>query len=269
MTFLAPPFSLAPTRLGRAGVFSSREIARGGTAQQDRRAVAGFSLVELLVVLAIISILASIMLLSISGTKSSRDLGRAAYEIQGVLEQARTSAMAGNTYVWVGFFEEDPLAAATTPQAAGNGQLVIAVVSSQDGTNLSSQVTASQKLPPAALTALTKLLKIPNVHLDANLTAAATATRPAATYEVNPTVQSGSATFDFPISTGGGAPAYHFQQILQFNPQGDASVIYGNPTQYIEIGLRPSHGNIVAATNPDVAAIQITGIGGQVMTYRP
>ena len=253
--------------------FSVR-VRRGGVLSRREKQADGFSLVELLVVIAILAILASIAIVSISGIKGSRDLAKATADVQGVLEQARTMAMAGDTYTWVGFFEEDPTAAATAPRAPGNGQVVIALVSSKDGSNLSTQLTAAGKLPPTVLNQVMKLVKIPNLHVDYALSAGATAARPAATYEVNPTLASGTGTipptFDFPINPAAGAvAAYNFKQIIQFNSRGDASVIYGPPTQFIEIGLRPTHGNVVATASTDVAAIQVTGIGGQVITYRP
>ena len=39
--------------------------------------------------------------------KSGTDATSAAYTIKGVLDTARTYAKANNTYVWVGFYEED------------------------------------------------------------------------------------------------------------------------------------------------------------------
>ena len=105
--------------------------------------------------------------------------------------------MANDTYTWVGFFEEDPTVAATSPQTSGQGQLVVALITSKDGTNLKTQVSGG-KLPAAVLTQITKLLKIPNVHV-ATLAATATVARPTATYTVDPTAASGTASFDFPI----------------------------------------------------------------------
>ena len=135
---------------------------------------AGFTLVELLVVLAIMAILLSLVLVSISGTKGSRDLANATYSIQGALEQARTYAMAENTYTWVGFFEENPNATSTIPAPAGVGQVVLSIVASASGTN---PVTPTAGLRLTGLTQVSKLIKLPNVHLDA--VPAAAVARPA------------------------------------------------------------------------------------------
>jgi prepilin-type N-terminal cleavage/methylation domain-containing protein len=223
----------------------------------------GFSLVELLVVLGIVAILSSILLSSISGTKSSRELTKAAYDIQGVLEQARTLAMASGTYTWVGFFEEDP----GKQGATGTGQVVISVVASADGTKLYNVASPVPQLPSASLTQVAKLLRIANLHLDVVTAAAITRPSvPAAVYQVASVNFVNSPTFLYPLT---GATQYTFSHIIQFSPQGDATRIADVPTQLIEIGLRPTHGNTVATTSTNVAAIQIAGIGGHVTLYRP
>src|SRR6266446_7876636 len=65
----------------------------------------GFTLIELLVVMAIILILMVLVAPAFTSLKSAGDVTSAAYTVKGVLDQARTYAMANNTYTWVGFFE--------------------------------------------------------------------------------------------------------------------------------------------------------------------
>ena len=232
----------------------------------------GFTLVELLVVMAIISILTSLLLLSIAGTKSSRDLANGAYSVQGALEQARTYAMASGTYTWVGFFEEN----ASSPGTAGIGQIVVSVVASANGMNLVTPGSGTPQL--SGLIQVSKLIKVPNVHLTSVASSAVTRPTivgtPVDTYQVGsadfPNPSSNSWNFLFPVTAANASAAqYAFTQIIQFSPQGDATRIADNPTQYMEVGLQPAHGNSVGGGGANYAVIQITGIGGQVITYRP
>ena len=226
----------------------------------------GFSLVELLVVISIMAILSSLMILSVSGIKGSRDLSKAASDIQGALEQARTLAMSTDTYAWVGFFEEDP----NNPGPAGTGQVVISIVASSNGTNPETLGSPISQLPSSGLIQVAKLLKIPNAHLTAVPSSAVTrptiSATPAATYQVGSGSFGNTTTFSYPLT---GTAKYTFSQIIQFNPQGDATRIADYPTQVMEVGLQPTHGNSTGATGTNYAVIQISGIGGQVIPYRP
>ncbi len=236
---------------------------------------AGFSLVELLAVLLIISILTSILLLSISGNKSSRDLANATYTVQGALEQARTYAMASGTYTWVGFFEENP----ATPGTAGTGQVVISIIASANGMNLDTVGSPVATLPYTSsglvqLTQVSKLLKIPNVHLDVVPTAAVTrpaiaSTTPADQYQVGSPDFPNTTTFYYPLNSTSSTAQYTFTQIMQFSPQGDATRIADYTTPLIEIGLQPTHGSTITASGTNFAVVQVSGIGGQVIPYRP
>jgi prepilin-type N-terminal cleavage/methylation domain-containing protein len=255
-----------PIRLWKTCALLRRCALRNSPRRARRDARDGFTLVEVLVVIAIMAIMLSIVIVSVSGVKGSRDLYKAAYDIQGVLEQARTLAMATGTYTWVGFFEEDP----STPGVAGTGQVVISMVSSAAGTNLDTVGSPIAALPASQLTQVTKLMKISNVHLAVLPTAAVT--RPTLTASAPTTYQVGSGsfsnttTFPYPLT---GTAQYNFTQIIQFSPQGDATRIADYPTQLMEIGLQPTHGDSASATITNAAVIQIAGIGGQVITYRP
>ncbi len=240
-----------------------RNFEAAGYGRNSRRE--GFSLVELMTVIGVIAVLSSVALMSLAGLTGSRNLNKAAYDIQGVLEQARTTAMASDTYTWVGFFEESP----GKPGVTGVGQVVISVVSSADGTNVYGTLSGLTMMPGSSLTQVAKLTKIPNVHL-ASLPAGSVTrpTVPAVTYQVASGSFANTYSFGYPVSATS-APTYTFTNIIQFNPQGDATRIADTPTQFMEIGLQPAHGSTAVTTSKDVAAVQIAGIGGHVTTYFP
>lgn len=225
----------------------------------------GFTLVELLTVLTIIAVLASLATYSITSMKNSRDLTRSAYLLTGVLEQARTYAVANDTYTWVGFYEEDGSRSSTNPGTSGVGRLVVSEVASEDGTRYSDNVisttapeafgtdASSTSSNKTSLIQLTPLLKLNDVHMVAANTGSLTGnvpSRPAAlsAYQVgdapgsSPNNSTGvfalhvgssgtnPTTFAYPLATAGAAQTaqYTFAKIIEFNPQGEASKIVEN-----------------------------------------
>ncbi len=78
----------------------------GFTLPKQRERSRAFTLVELIVVVALISTLMVLVSPAFTGIKSAGDVTSAAYTIKDALEQARTYAMAYKTYVWIGFYEE-------------------------------------------------------------------------------------------------------------------------------------------------------------------
>src|SRR5438876_862300 len=64
----------------------------------------GFTLLELLVVMAIIAILIVLVAPAFTNIKGGNDITTSAYTITGALEQARNYAMSNNTYVYLGLY---------------------------------------------------------------------------------------------------------------------------------------------------------------------
>ena len=262
----------------------------GSRKQRDRASSRGFTLLELLVVVGIIGLLLVLMAPAFTYIKGGTDVTSAAYTIKGVLDTARTYAKANNTYVWVGFYEEDVSQSSTTPTATpGIGRIVMSIVASKDGTMLyPSPLTSLVTLPSASLFQVGKLTKLDNMHLKTfsdptsipadgfntrptpgtppnDLTARIgnDATDPAsAVAPANPTLQ-----FTYPL----GGTQYTFAKIIQFSPRGEGVIDNNNYTAKTvsEIGVEPTHGATVPASIPaNVVAVQFSGLGGAVKIYQ-
>jgi prepilin-type N-terminal cleavage/methylation domain-containing protein len=257
----------------------------------------GYTLVELLSVLAVIALLVALAVPSLVGLKGSSDITGAGYTVSGLLEQARTYALANNTYVWVGFYEEDGTQPSQTPAVAGTGgRLVISIVASQDGTRYDdSTINAQYPFPFGAkdasnavtLIQINKLVKINNVRLVAVNTASNNPARPvvASAYQVGDSPTSGPGnstgafalhvgastvnptTFTYPLDASSATAQYTFSKIIEFNQQGEVSKIDENvfsgpgPQSELEIALDPTHGSAIfpaySGSNQNTPAVAI------------
>jgi prepilin-type N-terminal cleavage/methylation domain-containing protein len=252
-----------------------------------------FTLLELLVVIAIIAILMVFVAPAFTTVKTGNDLANAAYAISGVLEQARNYAMANNTYVYVGFYEEDAAslsATKATPPYPGKGRLLLAVVASRDGTT-ACEDSNSTLINPISLTAnniiqIGKLVKIEGIHItDIG------APSPSPSVSSDPNSISGRPDLPYTYASPGfdylnrinsdetntenhtkfpfTAQGYTFYKTIRFSPQGEANI---NATYDLrraaEIGLRLTRGATVDTKNPNVVAIQFSGVGGNFKIYR-
>jgi len=98
---------------------------------------AGFTLLELLIVVGIIGLLLVLIAPAFTYIKGGTDVTSAAYTIKGVLDTARTYAKANNTYTWVGFIEENtanPASPNSSPPPIG--RVIMSIVASKDGTTV-------------------------------------------------------------------------------------------------------------------------------------
>ena len=258
---------------------------------------AGFTLLELLIVIGIIALLMVLVAPAFTNMKNAGDVTSAAYTIKGVLDTARTYAKANNTYTWVGFYEEDVSQPSTNPPTLGTGRLVISIVASKDGTNVYGSGT--EVIDPTKLVQVGKLIKIDNIHLP--LFALGTGTGD--TFEARPSPSPATDAnysrfgelnglppntaplttphnFQYPVGSPAPTAQYTFSKLLQFSPRGESRV---NGDSYdirrvVEIGLLQTHGTAVPAPiggsgstfiyGGNVAAVQITGFGGSVKIYR-
>ena len=241
------------------------------------RKVSAFTLIELLTVMAIISIMSLILVPSISSLVSSSDLDKATGDIALTLAQARSYAMAHQTYVFVGFQETDSTLA-PSPSPTGSvtpgGRVYMSVVATVDGTSGLPAYTVNTPWTynPNNLVAIQKTEIFNNVHLADNLPNTGNSARPTST--AGDTVQqiadvtSSLTPFNVPLGTSLNS-ATAFNQVIQINPQGEVT-LNGMLSPWIELGLEPTHGKTLPANSPpNYAAIQIEGTTGAVRVYRP
>jgi type II secretory pathway pseudopilin PulG len=271
----------------------------------QRRLTSGFTLIELLVVIGIMIVVAAFIAPVFTSLKSAGDVTTAAYTVKGVLEQARTYAMANNTYTWVGFYEEDVSQPSTNPPTPGVGRLVMSIVAANDGVQGFDPIAVASptnRLDIARLIQVGKLIKIENVHLP--LFAIPTGI-PGNTFDTRPAVQNdpvvgyndsrfgelnasppntapvsnnGSSKFPFQYPVGNPVPdaQYTFTKTLQFDPRGEGRINSSYDVRpVIEIGLLPTHGNVAPTPTPsagnytgNVVAVQLNGFAGNVKVYR-
>jgi len=252
-------------------------IIQSFSRDRSKRGHDAFSLVELMIVTAIMILVSAFLAPAFRSLKSAGDVTNPAYTIKGVLDQAATYARANNTYVWVGFYEENASQSSTNPASAGIGRLVISVVASNDGTIIYDP-SSPAKIDTTKLIQLGKLTKIDNVHLWTHTdtpseTGSTFDTRPnvASTYCIGDLSPPSSTTpFQYPVRNPEPAEQYRFVKVVQFSPSGQARI--GNNNYSLkganEIGLRPTQGTAVDTNSPNVVAIQFGGAGGNVTIYR-
>jgi len=258
-----------------------------------------FTLIELLAVIAIMVVMTGLIAPAFTGLKSAQDVTKTAYDVAGILEQARAYAMANNTYVFVGIAEVDSSVASSvkpqvTTSASPYGRVAIAVVASRDGTRgydinnpgdgtTGSWVTNYSKYnavttPGANLVAISKLQYFENAHMTPlfstlpNSGGLARQTVTSGSYEIGSAACKSVTPFDWPLGSALNAGQYSFKKVINFDPQGVARIQYQTNTdtivQYMEIGLQPAHGNAVSS-GADVAAIQVNAITASIRIYRP
>ena len=265
-------FAVFPRRI--AVVERKLQACRGVVQRRE-----AFTLIEMLVVMGIIALLMVLVAPAFTSLKSAGDVTDAAYTIKGVLEQARSYAMANNTYTWVGFYEENTTASTPTnitPPYSGVGRVLLASVFSVDGTKIYDESSdPAAQLPNNRISQVGKLTKIEGVHItDIGTPIGGSSdtldgrSNLAYTSNFNRVSSDNANATKFRFTAQG----YTFYKAIRFSPSGEANLLYQGSTYALtpvgEIGIKPTHGTVVDGNTPNVVAIQLTGVGGSVKIYR-
>ena len=208
---------------------------------------AAFSLIELLVVLAIAGIMAALTIPALSGLQSAGSVNRAVSGISLLLNQSRSYAMAHGTYVWVGFAPD------TTTE-----RLTIGVVAGTTG-------QADDLSSPSTYTPINKLQYFEHFNLP-NVNSLSTVAGVAANGDdIRAAAYSPSPLGSF--TQAGGRGPVKFTTLLQYNPQGEATLKSNGASHWIQIGLQPVRGT--SWTGSNVAVLQVATLTGRVQICRP
>lgn len=203
-------------------------------------------MVELLVVMAVMAVMATLAVTGFNSIVQAHTVSRGVYEVAGLLELARSQAVARQTYVWVGF---------QSATGRGGPELQMAAVYSVDGTGTN---TASTNLMP-----LSKVLRVKNVTL-VEWSSLKEMTRNLVSGE-NP---SSVATNLDGITLSAGAVRFDTPTTVTFTPRGE-SLLKGaaagtdgyNP--WIDVSFRQTYGNSIRP-NADDGAVLVNGATGAV-----
>ncbi|MEJ0000612.1 MAG: prepilin-type N-terminal cleavage/methylation domain-containing protein [Verrucomicrobiota bacterium] len=209
----------------------------------SRRAGGGFSLVELLAVISILVVLASLSGAAISSLSRAGGVNKAIGDMSGSLEFAREYALSNHTYVRVAIGQ------VASPVNQPAPSMVLLMIAPADGTLDAADapnMASPTQWPPIARPASWSNLTVSD-----------------ALAITGDDVPSSSNIAHFQQTVGSLGPV-NFTAFVQFSPSGEASVSTSQPSRFISIGVdRPAPQNGV---NPFV--LRLSGINGTIRILR-
>ena len=199
----------------------------------------GFTLVEMLVVIAVISLLMTAAGPVFDSLTTSQSPGVVASTVSGQLERARQHAISKNTYVWMrlGAVAEEP------------NDFFIGVYESLDGTNNAANAKGVWTAP-----------RFPNVKLSNALDSSLA--RPAVSAANQP---ASAAWVRFtPVGEAWVIPGLATESRIKLVPPNTT----GTLVRWTEFGIQPTRrGQVPDSMKRDVASVQLSGLTGQALTF--
>lgn len=216
----------------------------------SRRSLRAVSLLELLIVVAIIGIIAVFAVPAVGALSRAQGVTRAAYDVAGLLEFARSEAVARQTYVWVGF---------EMTESGGTREVSMGAVASRDGSGTN---TAAANLVP-----ITRLARARNAAL-IGWSELSSGIRDSAPTPAPTSLSTNSGGITFQLA----AQDFSSGRTLTFTPRGECLLtgsvgMYDGYEPSIALGLRQTHGTTVAGDEND-AAVLVDGPTGSITTLR-
>lgn len=207
-----------------------------------------FSLLELLVVMAIMAAVGAASIPFSVGFIRSMKLSSAAGELAGLIEEARSRALAGQSYIWLGLSQD----------SVRNGVWVVLFDSGKAPSSLASDLRPVSKPVLLEGVALKEAAGLPGVQ---GLPAVSDSS-----IDDLATVPSGTGPDAFvPIeNTMGLGGASSFDRLVLFSPRGEAMARKNNYARWIMIGIAQQNGSM-----DNAAVFQISGLTAQCITHRP
>ena len=199
----------------------------------------GFTLIEMLVVIAVISILLTASGPVFDNLTSSQSPATAASVVSGQIERARSHAITKNTYVWVrlGKVAEEP------------NDFFIGVYESLDGTDKNTSARGIWSAP-----------RLPNFNLSNSLDSSLIRPGIASAAQVN---EASWVRFS-PSGEARVIPAMATESRIKLQPPADPGVM----TRWTEFGLQATRrGQVAESLKKEIAAVHLNGLTGQTLEF--
>ena len=227
-----------------------------------RASVSGFTLIELVMVMAIMLMVLGFAAPSVVGILKGKKIEQALSSVTGVLEQARMDATTQNAYLWTGF-----LNVAAKDSKSGVDELWMMTFRGRSGESR-IPATAEDVLPVSALQRVEGVNMVEATKLPDRVKALLPSTYKdvaAAAKSEKPLVWKGT------VASG----AKEFDRILLFTPRGEALWETGSQAAlplsepHFVVGLARTQNGTVAPNEKDMAIVLVAGVTGRVSVGRP